>query len=155
MRRGAAAIFVGRDAVAVEALGLHLAGFKLEKNDLIQAFVNKRLGEGDLDRIDVVGVPLEELEVRFEELRHRLELEIARKPDPWSASKSIDNLIRSGYFKTGEKKSLADIVSTLEEQDPRAKGREKMIHVTTKRRLQKGKLQGEKSDDGWVFWAAK
>ena len=145
-------IFVGRDAVAVEALGLHLAGFKLEKNDLIQAFVKKKLGVGDLGRIEVVGVPLEELEVRFGEIRHRLELEIAQKPNPWSASKSIDGLIRSGYFKTTKKRSLSDVVSTLEEQDPRARGREKMIYATAKRRLAKGKLQGEKTDEGWMFW---
>lgn len=148
-------IFVGRDAVAVEALGLHLAGIKLQRNDLIQAFVKKKLGVGDLDRIDVVGVPLEELEVRFEEIRHRLELEVAQKPDPWSASKSIDDLIRREYFKTTVKKTFSDIVSALEEQDPRAKGREKLIYATTKRRLAKGKLQGEKTDDGWLFWAAK
>ncbi len=148
-------IFVGRDAVAVEALGLHLAGIKVQKNDLIQAFVDKKLGVGDLDRIDVIGVSLEKLEARFEEMRHRLESEISQKPDPWSASKAIDGLIQGGYFKTVEKRSFSDIVSELEQQDPRAKGREKMIYATTKRRMEKGKLQGERTDNGWVFWGTR
>ncbi|TFG32598.1 DUF362 domain-containing protein [Candidatus Thorarchaeota archaeon] len=145
-------IFVGRDAVAVEALGLHLAGIKLQKNELIQAFVEKKLGIGNLEKIDVVGTPLEKLEEIFKDARKSLDLEVSQKPDPWSASKSIDSLIKSGYFKGTKKRSLSDIISALEEKDPRSKGRDKMIYATVRRRMEKGKIQGEKTDDGWLFW---
>jgi len=145
-------LFVGRDAVAVESLGLHLSGIKLHKNELIQAFVEKNLGVGDLNDIDVVGVPLEELEVIFKEARVKLQAEVAQRPDPWSAAKSIDGLIRSGYFKSSHKRSIQDIMKVLEEQDSRAKGRDKMIYSTAKRRLDKGKIQGENTDEGWRFW---
>lgn len=146
-------LFVSRDAVAVEALGLHLAGIRLQTNELIQAFVERKLGIGDLEKIEVVGMHLEKLEKIFKDARESLELEISKKPDPWSASQSIDSLIQSGYFKDEKKKSLANIVSVLEEKDPRSKGRDKMIYATVKRRMEKGKIQGEKTDDGWWFWA--
>ncbi|MBN2229514.1 MAG: DUF362 domain-containing protein [Candidatus Thorarchaeota archaeon] len=145
-------LFVGRDAVAVEALGLHLAGIKLQKNELIQAFVEKKLGIGDLDRIDVVGVSLDTLEKRFKEARDKLEVDVAEKPDPWSASKSLSGLILNGYFKLPEKRSMDEIMRTLIEKDPRAKGRDKMIYTTVKRWEKKGRLVGEMMDDGWVFW---
>jgi uncharacterized protein (DUF362 family) len=147
-------LFVGRDAVAVEAVGLHLAGADPLKTQLIQSFVEKRLGIGNIDRIDIVGVPLAELEAIFGKVRKVLDAEIAKKPDPWSASKAVDSLFRSGYFKSSEKRTLPEIVSALVEQDPRAKGRDKVINSTVKRRFEKGKIQGERVGSQWLFWAA-
>ena len=147
-------LFVGRDAVAVEALGLHLAGIKPEKTELIQAFVEKKLGVGSLENIDVVGVSLDELEIKFKEARDLLAAEIAQKPEPWSASKAIDGLIRSGYFEPSMKKSLPEIIATLTEKDSRAKGRDKMIYSTIRRRFEKGKLQGEKTESEWFYWTS-
>jgi hypothetical protein len=132
---------------------LHLAGLKPEKTELIQSFVDKKLGVGSLERIDVVGTSLDELEIKFKGARDSLAAEMALKPDPWSASKAVDGLIRSGYFRTQEKRSIPDIIATLVEQDPRAKGRDKMIYSTVKRRFDKGKIQGEKLDNGWHYWA--
>jgi uncharacterized protein (DUF362 family) len=145
-------LFVGRDSVAVEALGLHLAGIRPEKTELIQAFVEKKLGIGNLEKIDVVGVSLDELEAKFKKARDSLAAEIAQKVDPWSASKAVDDLIRSGYFKTSEKRTIPDIVAALIERDPRTKGRDKMVYSTVKRRFDKGKIQGEKHDNEWHFW---
>jgi hypothetical protein len=143
---------VGRDAVAVEALGLHLAGINLQRNELIQAFVEKNLGIGDLDKIDVVGVPMDKLEIRFKEAREKLQVEIAQKPDPWSASKAVDNLIRSGYFDLPNKRTMTEVFEAIKEADPRAQNRDKMIYTTVKRRFDKGKLIGEKVDSEWFFW---
>jgi uncharacterized protein (DUF362 family) len=148
-------LFVGRDAVSVEAVGFHLAGINPLKTQLIQSFVARGLGIGDLDRIDIVGVSLDELETIFKEVRKRLDVEIANKPDPWSASKAVDDLIRRGYFTSTEKRTMTEIVSALVEQDQRAKGREKMIHSTVKRRFEKGKLQGERAGSQWLFWTTK
>ena len=145
-------LFVGRDAVAVEALGLHLAGIKPHKTQVIQSFVERKLGIGDLDKIDVVGVSLDKLEHKFGEASKSLELEIASKPDPWSAAKAGDSLIKSGYFKLPNKRTMPEIIAILKEKDSRAANRDKIIFTTVKRRFDKGKILGEKTDSDWVFW---
>lgn len=145
-------LFVGRDAVAVEAVGLHLAGIKPHKAQVIQSFVQRGLGIGDLDKIDIVGVSMDKLELKFEETRKSLEAEIASKPDPWSASKAIDGLIKGGYFKVPNKRTMSEVVQVLKDADSRAKNRDRMIHTTLKRRFDKGKLMGEKTDSEWTFW---
>jgi uncharacterized protein (DUF362 family) len=145
-------LFVGRDAVAVEAVGFHLAGINPLKTQVIQSFVEKGLGNGNLDRIDIVGVPIAELEIIFEQTRKTLDAEIAKKPDPWSASKAVDSLIRSDFFISSKKRTMPEIVSALVEQDPRAKGRDKMIQSTVRRRFERGKIQGERLENQWFFW---
>ncbi|MFX1272698.1 MAG: DUF362 domain-containing protein, partial [Promethearchaeota archaeon] len=145
-------LFVGRDAVAVEAVGLHLAGVKPEKAQVIQSFVKKGLGIGDLDQIEVVGIPMEELELKFGEARRALEAELSLKPDPWSPAKAVDGLIRSGFFKLPNKRTMSEVVTALKKEDSRASGRDRMIYTTVTRRFDRGKLVGEKVDNEWVFW---
>ncbi len=58
-------ILVGRDAVAVEAVGATLAGLRLEKMPVLQEFVRRGLGEGDLKNIEVLGAPFEPLKAKF------------------------------------------------------------------------------------------
>ncbi|MFW9957767.1 MAG: DUF362 domain-containing protein [Candidatus Odinarchaeota archaeon] len=145
-------LFVGRDAVAVEAVGFHLAGIKPLKTKLIQSFVERGLGIGDLDKIDIIGVPMDELELKFGEARRSLEVEISSKPDPWSASKAVDGLIKGGYFKLPSKRSMSEAITAIKEADPRAKNRDQIIYATVKRRFDKGKLMGERIDSEWIFW---
>ncbi|MDH4213001.1 MAG: DUF362 domain-containing protein [Candidatus Thorarchaeota archaeon] len=147
-------LFVGRDAVAVEAVGFHLAGIKPLKTQLIQSFVERGLGIGDLDKIDIVGVSMDELELKFGEARRSLEAEIASKPDPWSASKAVNSLINGGYFKLPNKRSMSEVITAIKEADPRAKNRDQIIYATMKRRFDKGKLMGERIDSEWMFWTA-
>lgn len=52
---------VGRDAVAVEAVGTTLCGLKPEKVPVIQEAVKRGLGEGDITNIEVLGEPIERL----------------------------------------------------------------------------------------------
>jgi uncharacterized protein (DUF362 family) len=61
-------LIVGRDAVAVEAVGATLVGLKPEKMSIIQEAVNKGLGEGDVEKIEVLGIPLESLKEKFSSL---------------------------------------------------------------------------------------
>ncbi|MFX0106907.1 MAG: DUF362 domain-containing protein [Candidatus Hodarchaeota archaeon] len=145
-------LFVGRDAVAVETIGLHLAGIEPHKTQVIQAFAEKGLGIGDIDKIDVVGVPMDKLELKFGEARRSLDAEIASKPDPWSPAKAVNNLIKTGYFKLPNKRTMSEVIAALKEADPRAKNRDKLIYTTVKRRFDKGKLVGEKVDNEWIFW---
>jgi uncharacterized protein (DUF362 family) len=46
---------VGRDAVAVEAVGASLCGLNPLEVPLIQEAVRRGLGEGDIQKIEIVG----------------------------------------------------------------------------------------------------
>lgn len=65
-------IVVGRDAVAVEAIGATLVGLKPKKMPIIKEAMNRGFGEGDVGKIKVQGIPIESLK---EEIRQH----IARK----------------------------------------------------------------------------
>ena len=54
-------LLVGRDAVAVEAVGSTLCGLKPEKVPVIQEAMKRGLGEGDITNIEVLGEPIERL----------------------------------------------------------------------------------------------
>lgn len=61
-------LLVGRDAVAVEAVGASLVGLNPEKMPVIQEAVNRGLGEGNIEKIDVLGIPFENLKKNFRQL---------------------------------------------------------------------------------------
>ncbi|MFQ5759130.1 MAG: DUF362 domain-containing protein [Candidatus Bathyarchaeia archaeon] len=61
-------LVVGRDAVAVEAVGATLVGLKPEKMPVIQEAMNRGLGEGNVERIEVVGNSIDSLQERFRHL---------------------------------------------------------------------------------------
>ncbi len=97
------ALLVGRDAVAVETVGAILAGLKPDKMPVIQEFVKRGLGEGDLNKIEVVGIPLEDLKTKFSFAAKDLEkvaaTKILGKIDP--KKDTVASLVdRSGYSKT-------------------------------------------------------
>jgi len=52
-------MLVGRDAIAVEAVGASLIGMKPEKMTVIKEAMKRGLGEGDLSKIEVVGSSFE------------------------------------------------------------------------------------------------
>jgi len=54
-------LIVGRDAVAVEAIGATLVGSDPEKMPIIQEAMKRDLGEGDLKKIEVLGMSVEAL----------------------------------------------------------------------------------------------
>jgi len=58
-------IVVGRDAVAVEAVGASLVGLEPEKMPLIKEAMKRGLGEGNLNKIKVLGNSVESLKERF------------------------------------------------------------------------------------------
>jgi len=59
-------LVVGRDAVAVEAVGATLTGLKPEKMPVIQEAMKRGLGEAKIERIEVVGNSIESLKERFQ-----------------------------------------------------------------------------------------
>ena len=58
-------LLVGRDAVAVEAVGASLVGMNPEKMPIIREAVKRGLGEGNIDEIKIVGASLESIRERF------------------------------------------------------------------------------------------
>ena len=58
-------VLVGRDAVAVEAVGASLVGMNPEKIPVIKEAVKRGLGEGDVSKIEIVGASLESIRERF------------------------------------------------------------------------------------------
>lgn len=61
-------LLVGRDAIAVEAVGAALVGLDPKKMPVIQEAVNRGLGEGNIRKIEVVGVSFENLKEKFHQL---------------------------------------------------------------------------------------
>lgn len=61
-------IIVGKDAVAVETVGATLIGPNPEKMPIIQEAAKRGLGEGNMDNIEILGTPIEDLKDRFQEL---------------------------------------------------------------------------------------
>lgn len=68
-------ILVGRDSIAVEAVGASLVGLDPERMPLIQEAVRRGLGEGDLSKIKVLGTPLKTVRRRFQDARLSLGLQ--------------------------------------------------------------------------------
>jgi uncharacterized protein (DUF362 family) len=54
-------LLVSRDAVAVETIGTALVGMNPKKIDSIQEAVGRGLGEGDMDKIEIVGDSFEDM----------------------------------------------------------------------------------------------
>jgi len=52
-------VLVGRDAVSVDAVGAFIVGLDPLENPVIQGAIERGLGEGDLDRIEILGSPIE------------------------------------------------------------------------------------------------
>jgi len=50
---------VGRDAVAVEAVGIAIAGTNPDKLPIIKEAVRRGLGEGNIKQIEILGSPIE------------------------------------------------------------------------------------------------
>ena len=58
-------LLVGRDAVAVESVGAVLVGLNPEKMPVIREAVNRGLGVGDIERIEVLGSTIESLKEKM------------------------------------------------------------------------------------------
>jgi len=61
-------LVVGRDAVAVEAVGFAALGYDPENIPVVKEAINRGLGEGNVDKIQILGTPIEQLKERFRPL---------------------------------------------------------------------------------------
>jgi uncharacterized protein (DUF362 family) len=58
-------LVVGRDAIAVEAVGADLAGLKPEKMPVLQEAMKRGLGQANLEKIEIVGSKYEDVKEKF------------------------------------------------------------------------------------------
>ncbi|MFW9809104.1 MAG: DUF362 domain-containing protein [Candidatus Thorarchaeota archaeon] len=147
-------IAVGRDAVAVETVGAILAGLKISKHKTIESFAEKGYGISDIDKIDIVGESLNEMKERCNKVYLQLKKRFSERPRPWSPTSALSTLIERGYFNSPNRRTLAEVVESMIEDDPRADGRSKIVYTNLQRRVKNGILVSEKSDNGVVFWKA-
>ncbi|UCE29373.1 MAG: aldo/keto reductase [Candidatus Bathyarchaeota archaeon] len=75
-------------------------------------------------------------------------------PQTWGgqASKALEGLIREGFFKHPDKRTLEHVVKALEAQGLPIKGKEGNIVGFLARRVKKGVLKKSKVSTGWVYW---
>jgi uncharacterized protein (DUF362 family) len=150
-------LVVGRDAVAVETVGATLAGLNPQKMPVIQEFVKRNLGEGDLKNIDIIGVRLEHVREKFTsaaKTQKKLHAQL-RGPQTWGghAYNALESLIREGYFKQPNGRAMNAIAEALEAKGLSTKGMESKITSSLNRRVKSGVLKKAKTRKGWVYWA--
>jgi uncharacterized protein (DUF362 family) len=146
-------LLVGRDAVAVEAVGGMLAGMKLEKMPVLQEFVKRGLGEGNLENIEIMGASLEALKPKFKlasKQQAKEWREIGGAPKMWAPA--IDGLIREGFFKLPNKRTREDVRKALKVKSVPVEGNMNLVITTLKRRCKKGVLKAKKEPEGWIYW---
>ncbi len=149
-------LLVGRDAVAVETVGATLAGLNPQKMPVIQEFVKRSLGEGNLENIKIMGASLERLKEKFVSAAITQKKLLAQRkgPQTWGGHsyQALEGLIREGFFKHPNKRTLEHVVKALESKGLSTKGKEDKISNALARRVKKGVLKKSKVSHGWVYW---
>ena len=147
-------VLLGRDPVAVETVGLFLAGLNPEKTPIIQEAVKRKLGTGDMKKIRIVGDSLERLE---EEVA--LGLRAFKKSRPkgaqtWGgrANQAFKELMNEGYFRLPNKRTIDDITTALQAKGLETQDKKDKIMAALIRRVKNGALQSSKNLDRQLFW---
>ncbi len=75
-------------------------------------------------------------------------------PQTWGyqMSQAFEGLIREGFFKHPNKRTLEHVVKALEVKELSTKGKEDNITHALATRVKKGVLQKAKVSNGWVYW---
>lgn len=150
------ALLVGRDAVAVETVGATLAGLKLEKMPVLQEFIKKGLGEGDLQNIEILGTTLDTLRKEFvsaAKTQRKLRSK-RREPQTWGGLSYciMEDLIKEGFFKLPNRRTRKDVALALKAKGLSTEAKERRIANSLSRRVKRGALKATKGSDGWVYW---
>jgi uncharacterized protein (DUF362 family) len=149
-------LLVGRDAVAVEIVGAALAGLDSQKMPVIKEFAKRGLGEGDLGNIKVVGASFQHLKEKFVSavMTQKKILAQRKGPQTWGghAYHALEGLIREGFFKQPNKRTIEDVVKAFEAKGLSTKGKKGKIANSLARRVKKGVLKKSKVSNDWVYW---
>jgi len=76
-------------------------------------------------------------------------------PQTWGGQmyQALEGLIREGFFKHPDKRTLEHVVKALESEGLLTKGKEDKIANSLARRVKKGVLKKSKVSSQWVYWA--
>jgi uncharacterized protein (DUF362 family) len=149
-------VLIGRDAVAVETVGAALAGLNPEKMPILQEFVKRNLGEGNLKNIEIVGVSFENLKKKFAAAAKAQSQQSAKQEGAttWGgqAHNAFEALVEEGFFKQPNKRALEDVIDTLETRGLPTSGKETKIANILARRVKRGTLKKHKTPSGKAYW---
>jgi uncharacterized protein (DUF362 family) len=149
-------LLVGRDAVAVESVGARLAGMDPQKMPIIKEATRRGIGEGDLEKIEIVGASLENLKEKLTSLAKTQKSRARRVgPQTWGGKSYhiFKSLIREGFFELPNKRTVRDVAEAFESKGLSTEGMNGRIANSLARRVKNGVLKKTKSSDGWVYWA--
>jgi len=75
-------------------------------------------------------------------------------PQTWGGQmyQALEGLIREGFFKHPNKRTLEHVVKALESKSLPTKGKKDNITNSLARRVKKGVLKKSKVSNGWVYW---
>jgi hypothetical protein len=145
---------VSRDALALEVVGMTLAGVKPEKNPVIQEFARRGLGESDLKRIEIVGVTPAELSALHRQRRELKKL-IDAEPRLPGVSSTIDTLVSEGWFDIN--RCAPEVVSVLQERGV-SNATLALVEATLRRRagknlerVKEGAAEGQARGAPWLY----
>jgi len=79
---------------------------------------------------------------------------LRKGPQTWGyhAYQALEGLIREGFFKHPNKRTLEHVVKALESKGLSTEGRKDKITGFLARRVRKGVLKKDKGSNGWVYW---
>ena len=77
-----------------------------------------------------------------------------RGPQTWGGQmcQALEGLIREGFFKHPNRRTLEHVVKALESKGLSTRGKEYNISNSLSGRVRKGVLGKSKTSNGWVFW---
>jgi uncharacterized protein (DUF362 family) len=62
-------LVVSRDALAVDVVGANIMGLNIKKMPILQEAINRGLGEGDIEKIKILGTTIERVREKFNRKR--------------------------------------------------------------------------------------
>lgn len=150
-------LLLGRDAVAVEAVGAALVGLNPMEIPVIREAVKRGLGEGDLCKIEVVGASFESTREEFANLVKAYVKPRGRHEgaQTWGGlvHRAFKSLMQEDFFKLPHRRTVKSLARALEGKGIPVEGHEEEIESFLIRRVRNGTLKTARSEDGRVYWA--
>jgi uncharacterized protein (DUF362 family) len=148
-------LIVGKDAVAVEAVGATLAGLNIQKMPVIQEFASRSLGETDINKIEILGTDFDELREECEAARksyRKSKKAIGALTWGGNTNRVFAGLVKGEFFKNPNKRTIEDVISALQAKGISTKGHEQKIPNFLARRVKNGTLKRERDARGEFYW---
>jgi len=148
-------LLIGRDAVAVEIVGAVLAGMQPESMPILKEFIRRGLGEGDIEKIEIVGGPCESLKEEFDVAKSQKKQTRHEGAQTWSGHvhNALKNLVQEGFFELPNKRTEKEVARALAARGIQMEDKEEKIKSFLKRRVKNRILKATKTKDDWVYWA--